>query len=120
MQANHLCYQFIIPLTYQEFMDGHYLNLKSVRQINSWEIFSGWVGKSPFLFIVEHDIHQVLRCEYESLEKQERDIELWRQLPPGGDEEAGVGAKIGPLPPSFAASSARPFPSDTEAEPPAV
>ena len=111
-----LCYQTISPLPYQEFMEGRYEYLDSVRKLGSYEIFSASQDGMLLLFIVEHDIHTARKCVYENLEKQKQDIDLWRRLPPSNDEESGVMATLSPLPPTLTASNARPFPPDVENE----
>ena len=111
-----LRYKAVSDVPYQEFMDGHYNDLDAVRQIGMLQVLSASQGGILLLFVVEHDIRLVRRCEYETLENYERDVEKWRCLPPGRDEEAGVGARLVPVPPLLAASNAKPFPPDEENE----
>lgn len=114
MPGNIPCYQTTSYFSYQAFMDGHYNDLESIRTIGSYEIFSASQNGKLLLFVVEHDIRTARRCEYKDLARQEQDIKMWRRLPPGGDEEASVGARLVPLPPSSAASQAKLFPPNIE------
>ena len=114
MPDNIPCYKAISEFPYQEFMDGHYNDLDTVRQIGMLQVLSASQGGTLLLFVVEHDIHLVRRCEYETLANYKRDIEMWRRLPPNGDEEAGMGAKIVSLPPSLAAGNTRPYTPNAE------
>ena len=99
-----------IGLPYQEYLEGHFYSLMTVKTLGPWRIESA-SQDGVFLLLLVNDAEQVaVVCRYGSFQERYEDVELLRRIPPDEGAGAAVAAWLRPPPLALSDAGAKPLP----------
>ena len=103
---------------YEDYRQSRLSARTFVRTLGPWRVETAAEGDTLLLLIVNDAERVVLRFVYDSLFERSRDVEMLKRVPPDGETQAGVAARLRRPPSAPAASNAKPMPGPDARKPP--
>lgn len=103
---------------YEDYLQSHRHSRTFIRTLGPWHVETAAEGDTLLLLIVNDAERAVLRFVYDSLFERSRDVEMLKRIPPDGETQAGVAARLRRPPPALTSSNAKPMPGPDASEPP--
>ena len=101
-------------IPYDQYIEGPYEHLQMVRRLGPWLFETVRCHGVVLLAAVNLEERAVFEYRYTSAVEFARDVALLLSVPPADGDDAGVGARVTPPPPSRTAGYEEPLPLPEE------